>query len=152
MSLLYINYIVYFMRATLKEMSPISLWWPTTPVVDVGGTAVEAEPSHQYHIPCCCRVTDGSRGAVWQNGIWHGSADEPKVYHWILLCRKRWHPLAFISTCQAVMETQQWMWAQWSGGWCVSAEATVRVGHLCWCRCLLAWNAGSCSSLMKMHI
>jgi len=32
--------------------------------VDVGGVAVEAEPSHQYSIMCCCRVTDGSSGAV----------------------------------------------------------------------------------------
>jgi len=38
-----------------------------------GSTAVEAEPTHQYSVTCCCRVTDGSRGAVWQNGIWHGS-------------------------------------------------------------------------------
>ena len=48
---------------------------------DVGGMAVEAEPSHQYPITCCCCVTDGSRGAVWQNGVWHRSMDEAKVCH-----------------------------------------------------------------------
>jgi len=31
---------------------------------DVGGMAVEVEPSHRYPIPFCCCVTDGSRGAV----------------------------------------------------------------------------------------
>ena len=37
---------------------------------DVGGTAVEAEPLHQYPIIyCCCRVTEGSRGVVCQNGV-----------------------------------------------------------------------------------
>lgn len=29
------------------------------------GMAVEVEPSHQYPIPCCCCVTDGSKGAQW---------------------------------------------------------------------------------------
>ena len=40
-----------------------------------------------FHFCCCC-VTDGSRGAVWQNGVWHESADETKVYHWISPCGK----------------------------------------------------------------
>jgi len=31
---------------------------------DIGGMAVEAEPSQQYSILLCCCVTDGSRGAV----------------------------------------------------------------------------------------
>ena len=30
---------------------------------DVGGTAVEIEPSCQYSITFCCCMTDGSRGA-----------------------------------------------------------------------------------------
>ena len=47
--------------------------------VDVGGIAVEVEPSCQYSITFCCCVTDGSRGAVQQNGVWHGSAYEEKV-------------------------------------------------------------------------
>ena len=32
-----------------------------TSKVDIGGTAVEAEPSHQCPGTCHCRVTDGSR-------------------------------------------------------------------------------------------
>lgn len=46
-------------------MTATLFYWPTTSEADVGGTAVECEPSHQYSITCCCRVTDGSRGAVW---------------------------------------------------------------------------------------
>jgi len=46
---------------------------------DVGGTAVEAEPSHQYPIMFCCRVTDGSSGALWQNGVPRGGVDEAEV-------------------------------------------------------------------------
>ena len=38
--------------------------------------AAEVEPSHQYPLRCCCRVTDGSRGAVWQNGIWCGNGSK----------------------------------------------------------------------------
>lgn len=34
-----------------------------------GGTAVEVEPSHQYAVTRCHRVTDGSRGAVRLKGI-----------------------------------------------------------------------------------
>jgi len=48
---------------------------------DGGGVAVEAESSHQYSIACCCCVTDGSRGAVRQNGVWHGSAYEAKMWN-----------------------------------------------------------------------
>jgi len=61
------------MRAALKVMPPILLCWPPMSEVDVGGVVAEVEPSHRYPITCCCHVTDGSRGALWQNGIWHGS-------------------------------------------------------------------------------
>jgi len=37
---------------------------------------------------CCC-VTEGSRGAVWQNDVWHGSVYEAKVCQWIPPCRKK---------------------------------------------------------------
>ena len=66
-------------------MPPILLCWPMTSEADVGSMAVEAEPSHQYPIACCC-VTDGSRGAVWQHEVWHGSVDEAKRCQWIPLC------------------------------------------------------------------
>jgi len=52
------------MRAVLKVMPPILLCWHTTLEADVGGMAAEVEPSHQYPITLCCRVTDDSRGAV----------------------------------------------------------------------------------------
>ena len=29
----------------------------------------------------------------WQNGVWHGKADEAKVCHWTPPCRKKQHPL-----------------------------------------------------------
>ena len=61
----------------------------------MGGVVVEAEPSHQHPITFCCLETDSSRGAVWQNGIQHGSAWEAKACHWIPPCGKDgtcWQP------------------------------------------------------------
>ena len=52
------------MRAAPEVKPPILLCWPTMSDAVVSALAVEAEPSHQYSITCCCRVTDGSRGAV----------------------------------------------------------------------------------------
>jgi len=75
-------------------MPPLLLCQPTTSEVDDCGMAVEAEPSHQHSLACCCCVTDGSRGAVWQNAILHGSAYEAKARHWIPPWRRRcthWH-------------------------------------------------------------
>ena len=57
------------MRTAPKVMPPILLCWPTTSEADVGGTAIEAEPSHQYFTTFCCCVTDGSRRAVRQNSV-----------------------------------------------------------------------------------
>ena len=82
------------MRATPKAMSPVLLCWPTIWEVNVGSMAVEVELSHQYYVTLCCHVTDGSRGAVWQNGARHRSADETKVRHWIVPCGingTHWH-------------------------------------------------------------
>ena len=62
--------------------------------MDVCDKEVKVEPSHQYSITFCCCVIDGRRGAVWQNGVWHGSADEAKVCHWLPSCGKNathWH-------------------------------------------------------------
>ena len=58
-----------YTRATPKVIPPTLLCWPTVSEADVDGIAVEAEPSHQYSVTCCCCVTVGSRGAVWQNGV-----------------------------------------------------------------------------------
>ena len=62
---------------------------------------------------------------------------------------KKLHPLTFINACWMFIETKHWIWAQWGGGWCVSAVVTL--GHLCWYKLLWAWHAGSYSSLVKMH-
>jgi len=43
-------------RAALKVMPPNLLRWPMTSEVDVGGMAVEVEPSHQYPGMFCCHV------------------------------------------------------------------------------------------------
>ena len=49
-----------------------------------------AESSCQYSDMFCCCVTDGSRRAVWQNGVCNGSVYEAKVCHWIPPCGKHW--------------------------------------------------------------
>ena len=81
-------YACMFLWEALKVVPPILWCWPMMSEADVGGMAVEVEPSHQYSITFCCYVTDGSRGAVWQNAIWHGNAYEEKMCHWIVPCRK----------------------------------------------------------------
>ena len=80
--------------AALKMMPPILWRWPTTSEGDSGGMAVGAEPSHQCSVICCCCVTDGSRRALWQNGVCLGSEDEAKACHWVPPCGKNgthWH-------------------------------------------------------------
>jgi len=128
----------------------ILLCWPTTSKVCIGGVAVEAEPFHQYSIAFCCCVTDGSREAVWQNGIWHGSAYQALVCHWIPLCRNnciRWCSLTLAehwwrpnSGCEhsEMMggEFQQW----WPWQWVIYVSAVF----------LNIQHSGSCSSLAKM--
>jgi len=52
------------MRVALKLMTSILLCWPTTSEEDVGDMTVEVEPSCQYSIVFCCRVTDDSKGAA----------------------------------------------------------------------------------------
>ena len=56
-------YVNYILRAALKALPLILLCWPTSEE-DFGGMAAEVEPFHQYSIPFCCCVIDGSRGAV----------------------------------------------------------------------------------------
>ena len=52
------------MRAALKVMPPVLLCWPMMSEADVGGMAVEDQPSHQNCLTVCCHVTDGSSGVV----------------------------------------------------------------------------------------
>jgi len=110
------------MRAVLKWMPPILQCWPITSEADVGGMAVEAEPPYQHCVTCCCCMTNGSRGAVWQNDSWYGSEYEEIVGHWIPPCEKKGHPLTSTDVCWKFMETKQWLWAQWGSGWCSSGD------------------------------
>jgi len=50
-------------------------------------------------------VTDGSRGALWQNPVWHGSVYEAKVSHWILPCRKK---MTFIDPLTSIDAEHLW--------------------------------------------
>ena len=113
-------------------MPPILLCLPMRSEAVVGGIAVEVEAFHQYSITFCCHVTDGNRGAVWQNSVWHGSAYEVKVWKWIPQCGEKLHLLTFIDACWMFIETKQRLWAQWGGGWCISAVTTVtwKTGHV----------------------
>lgn len=74
--------------------------------------------SFPYSITFCCCAAGGSRGAVWQKGMWYGS-----VYVSLNSSLwKKWHPLTFNNTCWVFVETKQWM--QWNSGWCISAVLT----------------------------
>lgn len=96
---------------------------------------------HQYSITLRCYKKKGSRGTERQNGIWHGSEDKAKIYHWIPPCKGNFtHSLTFTDACWTFVDNKQWMWAQWGGGWYDLVVATV--GHLCWYRHLWAQNAG----------
>ena len=44
------------MRAAPIVTPAILIYWPMTSEADVGGMAVEVEPSHQYSITFCCHV------------------------------------------------------------------------------------------------
>ena len=136
------------MKAALLEVMPPTLWrWPTMSEADVGGMAEEAESSHQCSITFCCRVTDSSRGTVWQNRVWYGSAYEAKGCSWILPCGingTHWHlsMLACVMFMGMVMETTVDV---------STVVVTMTVGHLHWYRFVWAQHAGSCSLLVKMH-
>ena len=98
-------------------MPPVLWRWPTTSKGDAGGTDIGAEPPHQYPITFGCCVTDGSQGAVWQNGAWSGSVHEAKVFlhfsmwkkmepsdiHWHLLGVHRDQPVGVSMLWQQVM-------------------------------------------------
>jgi len=103
-------------------MPPVLRCWLTMSEADDVDMAVEVEPSQQYSITCCCHTTDDSRGAVWQNDIWHESAEERD---WITPWGKKMYPLMFNKACRMFLEIKQWMWAQWGDGWCVSTVVTV---------------------------
>ena len=94
----------------LKVMPVILLCWPTLSQVDVCSMTVEVEPLHQYSITFCCCATNGSRGAVWQNAIWHGMCMKQKcgvdflhaekITYWpsLMLAECWWRPTVDVST------------------------------------------------------
>ena len=51
---------------------------------------------------------------VWSKGVSLNSTTWKKLY-----------PLTFINTYWRFMEIKQWIWAQWCGGWCLSAVGVV---------------------------
>jgi len=57
------------MRDAQKVMPLILLFWSATSEADISGMAVGVEPSWQHSITFCCPVTDGSKGALRQNGV-----------------------------------------------------------------------------------
>ena len=109
------------MTATPKVMPPVLWWCSTKSEADGGGMAVEVESSHPYSVTFCCCATGGSRGAVWQSGIWHGS----KGVELNSFMQKKLHQSTLTDTCWTFYEDQQWMWAQWGGEWCVLSVVTV---------------------------
>ena len=144
-----LRYIIPFTsRAALKVVLPILLCWSTTSEADGGGMAVEVGPYHQYYIVICCLVTDGSRGAIWQNGIWHGSVYEEKMCYWTPPCGKngtRWHS-SMLAEC----------WWTLSSG-CEHSEAAGDELQLCWlwherqttfCRAMLIFMSTACRFLL----
>ena len=52
------------MWAAPKVMPPGLVHWPTMLEADVGGMAVEVEPSWHCFVTHCCCVTDGSSGVL----------------------------------------------------------------------------------------
>jgi len=72
--------IVQAMRAAQSSVSYFIMLTMTSEM-DFGGMAAEVEPSHQYSITFCSCVTDGNRGAVWQNDVLCGSVYEAKMWN-----------------------------------------------------------------------
>ena len=119
-------------------------------------------------------LADNIRGGCW----WYSSRGWtfPPIFCYILLLCNRWQQRGSLtewhltwkcgwskggslnSSMQKIVAPlkfnvngDQWVWAQWGCGWCVSTVAAVTVGHLFWCSFLWAWHAGSCSSVAEMQ-
>ena len=115
-----------FKRSAPKVMPPTLRCQPMSEA-DIGGMAVEAEPSHQYPTTCLLLLCDRWQqrgGLIWERRWSEGASLNSSMQN------KR-HPLAFIDAYWTFMETNQWM--QHSEG-CVVDFSSGSVGHLRWCR------------------
>ena len=116
-------------------------WWD-------GGRGWSFPPVFHYiSLPCdrwqqrgslieCCQ----SWKCTWSKGVGLNSS------MW-----NKWQTLAFLDVYWMFMETSQCIWAQWGGGWCISAVGIVTVGQFCWRRFWLVQHAAFCSLPMKMY-
>jgi hypothetical protein len=102
----------------------------------------------------CCRATDSSREAVWQNGIWHESAYKAEVCHWIPSCGKNcicwhsstlaerlWRPSSGWEHSEAMGGAFQ-QWLQWR-----ERLATFRVALHIYQLSWISWNPDKLSTL-----
>ena len=143
------------MKVAQKVMPSVLLCWPMTSEADVAVMAVEAQPSHQHSITCCCHATDGSRGTVWQNGIRCGSADEAKVSDWVPPCGKKMAPVdvhwCLLNICgdqRVDVSTLRWWVVHFSSH---DSNMKDKPHSRQPCRFLQARYDCSCSSLVKVH-
>lgn len=81
------------MRAALKVMAPVLLFWPTVSEVDVG-MAVQVESSLQYSATRCCHITDGSIGAASDMELLVKQRCGIELLH-----EKNLHSLPFVDAC-----------------------------------------------------
>ena len=120
-------YVYIYTRVAPKVIPSILLHCSMLAEADTGGYDSRGWTFQWIlHYICCC-VTDDSRGIVWQNGVWHGSAPEAKVWDSVALWRKdgtRWHsrtlseclwrPNRWCEHSEAVGGAfQQWWRQQW---------------------------------------
>jgi len=106
-------------RAALKVMPP-SLWcWPTMLEAGVGGTYPPVSCS--ILLPCNRWQQRGSLKKwclKWQ-------CEQSKGVELNSSTQTKWYPVTFINIFWMFMEVKQWLWAQWGGGWSISAVVTV---------------------------
>jgi len=137
-------------------LPPILLFWPMTSEVDVGGMAVEDEPSHQYPITCGC---------VWQVSA-EGQSDKmasemeaqmkqrcvtpPCVLH-VEKNGTYWH-LSMLSGCLWRPNSR----CEHSEGWAVcfsSGDRNVKARPCCGWRCIavMPWNEEHLNQLIHAN-
>jgi len=125
------HFCLYSLRSIHKGFSERNAFYFITLVHDISGKwwwyGRRGGTFPQYSITSCGCMTDGSKGAVWQNGIWCGSAEEAKVCHWIppssksgtpwhssVLAECWWRPTSGCEDSEVVGDAfQKWWQRQW---------------------------------------